>query len=97
MSCNIKPEVSESSQLSVSSVVLACRAAHLCLLDKTCSGLPGENTLSPFLFFFSFALPCSLFHFAFVCFYHSLCLSFSLFFPVSQHNIAFYLAFLFYF
>lgn len=52
MSCNIKPAVSESSQLSVSLVVLACRAAHLCLLDKTCSTLPRENTLSPSLFLF---------------------------------------------
>ncbi|KAK1906448.1 A disintegrin and metalloproteinase with thrombospondin motifs 4, partial [Dissostichus eleginoides] len=40
MSCNIKLAVSESSQLSVSLVVLACRAAHLCLLDKTSSTLP---------------------------------------------------------
>lgn len=65
MSCNIKLAVSESSQLSVSLVVPACRAAHLCLLDKTCSTLPRENTLSPSLFlplfFFSFCLSHSLF------------------------------------
>lgn len=77
MSCNIKLAVSESSQLSVSLVVLACRAAHLCLLDKTPSTLPRENILSPLLFFFSSSLPCLLFYF--VSFYHSLCLSFFLF------------------
>lgn len=77
VSCNIKLAVSESSQLSVSLVVLACRAAHLCLLDKTPSTLPRENILSPLLFFFSSSLPCLLFYF--VSFYHSLCLSFFLF------------------
>ncbi len=97
MSCNIKLAVSESSQLSVSLVVLACRAAHLCLLDKTCSTLPKKNTSSPSLFFFSFSLPCFLFHFVSVYLYDSLCLSVSLFLPVSQHNMAFYLASLFYF
>lgn len=74
MSCNIKLAVSESSQLSVSSVVLACRAAHLCLLDKTCCTLSRENTVSlPFLFSlspwhaFSFTLFLSISIIPFVC------------------------------
>lgn len=90
MSCNIKLAVSESSQLSVSLVVLACRAAHLCLLDKTCSTLPRDNTLSLFLFFFSFSLQCFLFYFVssvsiipFVCLSH--------FLLSSQHFTTFYL------
>lgn len=97
MSCNIKLEVSESSQLSVSLVVLACWAAHLCLLDKTCSTLLRENTMSPILFFFPFLSPMlSL----------SLCFCLILSFPLSvfltpspclstQYRL--YLAFLFYF
>lgn len=97
MSCNIKLAVSKSSQLSVSLVVLACRAAHLCLLDKTCSILPRENTLPSFIFSLSFSLPCFLFHFVSVFLYKSLCLSFFLSIPVSQYNIAFYLASLLYF
>lgn len=74
MSCNIKLAVSESSRLSVSLVVPACRAAHLCLLDKTCSTLPRENTLSPSFtllhssLFSSFCLSHSLF-FCQYCFY----------------------------
>lgn len=52
VSCNIKLAVSESFLLSVSLVVLACQAAHLCLLDKTCSTLPWENILSPLPFLF---------------------------------------------
>lgn len=51
MSCNIKLEVSERSQLSVILVVLACRAAHLCLLDKTSCALPRENTSLRSLYF----------------------------------------------
>lgn len=70
MSSNIKLAVSESSQLSVSVVVLACRAAHLCLLDRTSSTLPRENTLSPSLFCFAF------FHFVLFHFHHPLCPSF---------------------
>lgn len=75
MSCNIKPAVSERSRLSVSSAVLARRAAHLCLLNKTCSTLPRENTLClvpDFLYFvwlhFCQAL-CLSFTFAFIVFH----------------------------
>lgn len=96
LSCNIKLAVSESSQLSVSLVVLACRAAHLCLLDKTCSTVPREKISSPCFFLFSCSTPCFLFHFVFVSFYYYLCLSCSPL-PSSQNNITFYLSFLFYF
>lgn len=77
MSCNIKLAVSESSQLSVSLVVPACRAAHLCLLDKTLSTLPTENILSPFLSFFSSSFPSLLFHFLLLSIPLSVLLSFS--------------------
>lgn len=92
MSCNIKLAVNESSQLSVSLVVLACRAAHLCLLDKTCSTLPRENTLSLFLFFFSFSLQCFLFYFvSSLSVIHFVYLSH--FLLSSQHFITFYLVY----
>lgn len=81
MSGNIKPAVSERTRLSVSSAVLARRAAHLCLLNKTCSTLPRENILClvpDFLYFvsltfcqalcLSFAFAFIVFHFAFLLF-----------------------------
>lgn len=89
MSCNIKLAVSESSQLSVGLVVLACRAAHLCLLDKTFPALPREHTLSPLLFFLllSFTLFQSISINPFVCLSRSF---------LAQYVFLFYFSFFFF-
>lgn len=73
MSCNIKPAVGERSRLSVSSAVLARRAAHLCLLNKTCSTLPRESTL---------CLVLDFLYFVSLRFWQALCLSFTFVFIV---------------
>lgn len=93
MSCNIKLAVSESSQLSVNLVVLACQAAHLCLLDKTCSILPRENTLSAFLFFLSPMLSLSLCF----CLFLSFLLSVSLTFFLHLNTVSLFIWLFFYF